>query len=312
MIEVKPDILINYQNSIDAILPTAVIYVRPRTNLVKYEKDILLGVQPFGDVIYLANLNGRLFIQNALILEHYSTEYKFAMFGKAEIARYSEMINTIENYFHINFEEANIIGAFESLIQLNLKPDQLFNIIVDQKDFLRVYGQTIKKIDDYYVVNYDIPAILNNYTPETNIFVIVIRLKDPNTTIQDIDQSIFLNIKNDKNTPIIDEDKLKNLSWFEKIRRTYHISHNHLTALFDMLDFVFVDRGNTVDLDDIPFTKKLFENKIIDKEKFLQIKEYNLVYIRKGNEHKLVNIADAANNLSILECQNLLASIIWT
>jgi hypothetical protein len=310
MSTVKPDILIQYIDNNNPC-PVAVIYVRPKTNMVSYEKEILLGIKPYADVVYLANLNGRLFIDNALILEHYSTQYRFAMFGKIEVEKYSEMIKSFEKYFQENFEKANIIGSFEALIQLKKTPEELFNTIVEEKDFLKILGQTIKKIDNFYVINYDIPSILDNYRPETNIFVIVIRLKHKDISFKEIDQAIYKNIQNDKSTPIIDEEKLIKLHWNEKIRRTYHISHNYITAMFDMIDFVFDKDGKMLNPEQIPFLKKLFMNDLLNEEKFKNLKEYNIVYLNDNGEKKLINLAEEANNKTVDECVGLLQKIVW-
>ena len=311
MDKIRPDVLIQYMNNDTTDLPTAVIYVRPKTNLVKYEKEILVGLQPYADVIYLANLNGKLFIKNALILEHYSTQYKFSIMGKEEVKKYSEMKKKIEKFFDRDFDSMKIIGAFDAMLEMNLTADALFNIIVEKKDFLKLYGQTIKKVKDYYIVNYNIPAILEKYTPTANIFVVAVRLKDKNTSLKLLDQSIFENIQNDKNTPIIDEDKLGKLKWNEKIRRTYHISRNHIIAMFDMMDFVFKSNGDHIKLEEIPFAKWLFDRGNINEQQLLQLKDYAIVYIRKNRKKKLVNILEESMHKNFEECEELLKSIIW-
>lgn len=308
---IKPDIIINYTNTPDNIAPIAVVYVRPKTNQIKYEKELILGIQQFADIVYLANLNGKLFIKNALILEHYSTQYNFSIKGKNEISMYPEMIEKIESYFNKNFNEMKIIGAFDAILNLNIDADELFNIIVDEKDFLKLYGQTIKKIKDYYIVNYNIPAIIKKYIPTANVFVVAARLRDPNTNYKEIDQAIFELIKNDKATPIIDEDKLNKLKWNEKIRRTYHISHNHLTAIFDMLDFVFRTDGEHIELEEIPFANHLMSKKVITREQLLSIKDYSIMYIEENGKKRLANIMSEAYNKSYEECEELLKSIIW-
>ncbi|MCG8569526.1 MAG: hypothetical protein MJB14_05255 [Spirochaetes bacterium] len=311
MATILPDVLLDYQINVENQLPIGVVYVRPRTNLVKYEKEILLGVQPFADVIYLANLNGRIFIKNALVIEHYSTQYKFTIFAKDEISGYPEMITSIENHFQKKFDKMNIIGAFDGMLQLGLTAEELFNTIVDDQDFFKFYGQTIKKIKNHYIVNYNIPAILEKYTPQANIFVIAIRLKDEKTTFKEIDQSIFEKISNDANTPIIDAEKFDNLSWDEKIRRTYHISQNHLKATFDFLDYVFHKNGDNIDIDEVPLSHQLVSKNILTKDQLLRIKDYNLVYIEDQGKKKLINILEEAKGMSQKEILELFKKIIW-
>ncbi|HOV14649.1 MAG TPA: hypothetical protein PK771_10225, partial [Spirochaetota bacterium] len=92
-VQIKPDVIIDYICNRESNLPVALVYVRPETNEVHYEKAIILGITPFADVVYLANLNGRIFIKDALILDHYSSQYKFAVYGKEEMAKYPEFID---------------------------------------------------------------------------------------------------------------------------------------------------------------------------------------------------------------------------
>ena len=159
---IKPDVIIDYiySNAIDK--PAALVYVRPETNEVHYEKAIILGIMPYADVVYLANLNGKIFIKDALILDHYPSQYRFAVYGKDEMAKYPEFIEKFEKYFDDKFEKAQIMGSFDALIKLGMTDELLFNIVVDKKDFLKLYGQTIKKINNIYILNYDMPMIIKD------------------------------------------------------------------------------------------------------------------------------------------------------
>ena len=203
----KPDIIIDYFLPENHEKPIIVIYVRPHTNLVSYEKAIIKGIMPFAKVIYMANLNGKIFITNALILDHYSIEYKFAIYAKNEISKYPEMIEQFEDHFKENFNKAKIIGAFDAIMLLSMNQQKLFDSFVEDKDFLRFYGQTIKKIKNFYIVNYDMPAIIEKYNDKTNIFVIATMLNNEEFNIENINQSIASEIKNDKNTGITDEER---------------------------------------------------------------------------------------------------------
>ncbi len=309
MSEIKPDVIIPYIQTDSPMNPLTVVYVRPQTNKLNYETAIIKGVQDFGDIIYLANLNGKLFIKNALILEHYSTQYIFSIYAKHEIAKYPEMIDKFESHFKVKFDEANIIGSFDALLSLNIDSETLFNTMVDDCDFLRMYEQTIKKIDNLYIVNYDIPAIIKKYDPESNIFVVAARFKDKNLKIEELNQAIFDNLKNNMSTPIIDEDKYKHMEWWEKVRRTYHISGNNIAACFDMIDFVYNTKGNNVTFDEIPFTHSLISKGIITQEKLAYLKNYNLV--RTNPDGKLINIAATKSGLSFEECEELIKTIKW-
>ncbi|OHD16249.1 MAG: hypothetical protein A2Y34_05075 [Spirochaetes bacterium GWC1_27_15] len=309
-LRIKADVIIDYINTSDENLPMAVIYVRPETNEVHYEKAIILGITPFADVVYLANLNGKIFIKDALILEHYSLQYKFAIYGKEELAKYPEIITKFEDHFQTDFHNAKIIGAFDAVLKLGVSDEQLFNTMVEEKDFLRIYGQTIKKIDDYFVINYDIPAIIRKYTPKANVFTIVARFKKEDYSFMDINQSIFEQIKKN-NAPIISEDRYKEkVEWNEKIKRTYHFSRNHIMAMFDMVDFVIRPNNNHIIFEETPLGRILIEKNHISSEALLIIKDYPLIHISINGEKKLVNLLEEANNKSLEECVELIKSII--
>jgi hypothetical protein len=309
---IKPDILINYSfDCIDDDTAIAVIYVRPDTNIVSYEKAILKGVQGHGKVIYMANLNGKLFIKDALILDHYSIQYKFAIYGKSELAKYPEMIQGFENHFHTSFEQANIIGSFEALIKLHLEPAKLFSFFVDDTCFLKLYGQTIKKISDCYIINYDLPFLLNKYNDKTNIFVIVLQYNSNEINFQSINDSIFKEFKKDKYAPIIDEDKLKKLNSFEQVKRTYHISGNHIKAMYDMIDFVFINESTHISFIDTPLGKKLMNMNITEKQLY-SIREQPINYLKQQNKLELINILEEGNFKNVKESISLIQQFIHT
>ena len=310
---VKPDILINYSDlDTNQIMPVAVIYVRPETNILSIEKSIIQGVKSYADVVYMANLNGKLFIKDALILEHYSSQFRFAIFGKEEIEKYPEMIDRFEKYFKLKYNDANIIGSFEALLKLKINKQDLFNIYVKDKDILKLYGQTIKKIESYYILNYDIPAILEKYTPDSNIFVIVAKFKNTSITFKEINQSIIDEITKNRNMHLINvnNDKFDSMEWIERIKRTYHISSSHIMAMFDMLDFVFKNDKLRINFPDTPLGFLLM-NKNISLRKLEHLKEFPIVYINDSKKKKLVNIIEEGIGKNINECLNIFNKIIW-
>ena len=54
MNKISPDIIIEYNYSPDIALPVGVIYVRPKTNIVSYEKAILKGIPIFSPHLNLS------------------------------------------------------------------------------------------------------------------------------------------------------------------------------------------------------------------------------------------------------------------
>jgi len=224
------------------------------------------------------------------------------------MARFPEFVETFENYFKTSFDSSFIIGSFDALIKLNLNDESLFNYIVEDKDFLKLYGQTIKKINNVFVVNYDMPAIIKRYTPKANVFAIAIKFKDKNTSFLEINQSIFDQIKKN-NMVIVDEEFHKSLEWNERIRRTYHISRNNVMAMFDMVDFIIRNNNDHLRFIETPLGKTLIEENGISEDFIIRIKEFPIVYIEENGKKRLVNLLEEANGMNMEECVNLIKRI---
>ena len=70
----------------------AVVYVRPETNTVLYERAIAAAIRGRGDeVIYLANLGGALIEQDGILKGPLPTQLRFAADPQREAARYPEI-----------------------------------------------------------------------------------------------------------------------------------------------------------------------------------------------------------------------------
>lgn len=306
----RSDVIIDYIDNYNDILPSAVVYVRPETNEIHYEKAIIMGITPFADVIYLANINGKIFIKDALILEHYSSQYKFSITAKQEMAKHPEMVKMFEDYFKEDFVESNIIGSFDAILKINMTSEVLFNTVVSEQNFLKFYGQTIKKINNYYIVNYDIPAIIKRYTPKANVFAIAIKFKNENISFTDINQSIFDQIKNSNDTPLIYDDEYKNMNWIEKVKRTYHISKNNVMAMFDMVDFIITTKNVHIKFENTPLGRILTDKYNINSDDIFKIKDNPLVYAKINGIRKLINIIEEADGKNLIESADFINSII--
>jgi hypothetical protein len=159
------------------------VYLRPETNgmLVEsilfkvieqcpaYKKSLFLS--------YLANVPGDFIVRNNIVEEHYSVKLHFAVHGKKAFTPF--MRRKFEKWFQQDFEKADIIGSFEALHVLKKNPEELFGLWVAKRDICSVDGQSIKKIGNYFVVNYDIPALLHKNSKNTDIAVMVFRTSMP-------------------------------------------------------------------------------------------------------------------------------------
>jgi hypothetical protein len=293
------------QNNIDEILhfPLCVIYVRPKTNMVGYERDILLAMTQSQSIseyilpqyIYMANVTGALVEHNNLVINHNPVRYEFALFGKELVGNYPEMISEFENRFKEKFEYANIIGSFEALEKLNLSPKELLETVVSRNNFLKLYGQSIKKIGNYYVVNYDVPGIQDQYNAknyqdvkddkQANIFVLAVRFM-PRISFQQIKEGILEQFVKSNRISLTGEEAKNGLKLIGKLDSVCHISSNHLLAMFDLFEYYYQR-----------------DNEILDIATRLGFSESRLWYWIKSKEKPIIDVDQlkkASFNLSPL------------
>lgn len=301
--DIKPDILIPYSGAAEknklGHSSITMIAVRPETNRVDYEATIIKSVAPYAHVVYMANLSGILMNDKAIVLCHYSSQLQFAVNGKDEMAKYPEMIAAFEKKFKVKFEAAPIVGAYSAILDYKVKKDgdELFRTMVPNTDFLEMYGQTIKKIEGFYVLNYDIPAIVTRHHEGTNIFIMALRLVDESIGFSSLHHMIYDNMCRNQNTAIQGPDTREKLplEWYDRIRRTYHMSRSHIEAMFDLTDFVFKDEGQRICFAETPLGQRLLQEGVMTEtqleERLTLLKESPLVYLRQpGGTGKLVHI----------------------
>lgn len=325
--EFAPDILIPYTMSREELsnATMVIISVRPETNYARYEAAIIRAIAPIGRVVYMANLAGPLINDRAIVARHYSSQLEFAVNGKKEMAKYPEMIEKFEKKFNVPFHDACIIGSYEAVIEhIKKDPEELFHTMVSGSDFLECYGQTIKKIEGFYVLNYDIPAILTRHNEKTNVFIIAVRFKDPGVHLAEVDHVIYNNLCQGEATYILDAEIRQDLAWFNLVRRTYHISRSHIEAMFDLTDYVFKNKNQSIHFSETPLGVALLDRDILSpdhlEERLKLLKDNPLVYIDEPNGiQKLVNIIWAGKvqkqstfiEKSLDECCHLVKKINW-
>ena len=290
----KPDILIGYPPeegfaSGSGAAAYAVVYVRPETNTVLYERAIVAGIRDRGDsIIYTANLNGGLFIRDRILQDHNVTQLRFAADPRTEVARYPEIGERLERHFGAPAGELPLIGAFEAAARLGVAEEELFETFVPPADFLACWGQQFKRIGEAIVANPGLPAVMKRYTPEANVFVVVVRSSDGSPDFfASLNRAIYKEVTSRAETPLVDGERLGSVPWSEKVRRTYHLSRSHLIALFDMSDFVYLSEGRRLAVSDTPLGRSLLAEGILTAEKLQDIKRDPLVYARGGDRRSL-------------------------
>ena len=311
--EVKPNILVGYPPeqsfaSGAGAAAYAVVYVRPETNTVLYERAIVAGIRDRGDsIIYTANLNGRLFLQDRILQDHYVTQQRFAADPRAEVARYPEIGERLERHFGASAGKLVLIGAFEAAARTGLTEEELFETFVPPADFLTCWGQQFKRIGGAIVANPSLPAVLKRYTPEANVFAVVVRSSDGFPGFfTSLNQAIYREVTSRAETPLVDGERLGSVPWSEKVRRTYHLSRSYLMAMFDLSDFVYLSEGRRLEVTETPLGGSLLAEGILTAQKLQDIKRDPLVRLRGGGGGSLEYLPLAGEGKSLGWTRDLL------
>ncbi len=176
----SPQVLVPYPGpSRDSGVQDVFLYLRPEANGVEVESTILRVIERCPEyrrsifLVYLANVPGDFIVNRHLVERYYRVQLAFAVHGKSLFT--AAMRAEFTRRFGEPFEGAPIIGAFEALRVLKMRPDELFDVWVDEAELLALHGQTIKRYRGHYIVNYDLPALLHKNNRGTDIAVMVFR-----------------------------------------------------------------------------------------------------------------------------------------
>jgi hypothetical protein len=280
-----PDILAAYPPQEDGFaagsrpVSYAVVYVRPESNGLLYERAIAAAIRRRGEeVIYLANLNGGLLQSDGILEGHYVTQLRFASDPRAEAARYPEVAERLAQRFGAPAGRLELVGSFEAASRTGLSEEELFETFVPPADFLSCWGQQFKRIGGIVVANPGLPAVLRRYTPQANVFVLAVRSADGSSGFfADLNRAIYREITSRTETPLVDGERLGPLPWSEKVRRTYHISRTHLMAMFDLADFVYLDDRRRLGVAHTPLGRRLLDEGVLTAERLQAVKRDPLV-----------------------------------
>lgn len=244
-----PQILVPYPGpSDDPQIQDIFVYLRPETNGVLVESallSVIKGCEKYKSsirLIYLANFPGSYILDHHIIERHYSHKFFFAVHGKRVFT--SKMREAFEDRFQTSFQDAPIIGSFEALHELNKTPEQLFSSWVPSGDLLHVDGQSIKKIDGHFVVNYDIPALLHKNTRSTDIAVMLFRCR--------VDYDYFHDLVDEMREVLVEKGVL---SAKVPASRAFHYSKGPFEQLLDAEDYLCDSAGQPRPVDELSFVK---------------------------------------------------------
>ncbi len=256
----KPTVIIPYQGACeDDNCRDIFVYLRPETNGVLVESSLLrvIEVNPLyrdnTQLVYLANIPGGFIKKNRIIEDHYRYKMPFARYGGSIFTE--KMRERFEGYFDETWDEEKVIGAYDALEALKLTEEELFEIRVPQEEVLNINCQVVKKINDLYVVNYDIPALLHKNNSQTDIAVMLFRSmlsrSDFHAMIDEMDESLV---------------ECGVISKIGSFRRAFHYSRGPFEQMLDARGHLYTENGAHIPLEQMQFCSFLRTRGILCSE----------------------------------------------
>jgi len=255
----NPKILVPYSMpDLDSGILDFFVYLRPETNGVDVESTIFSVIRTFGPAItlqYLANLPGEYVAANRIVERHYQDRVFFARHGAKPFT--VDMRRQFEEFFREPFDPRRVVGAFDALAVLNIPEMALFALRVPEECVVHIAGQIVKKIGDVFVVNYDIPAILNRNHAGTDIAVMVFR-----TTM---DYRSFFEVVSRMRLALIDRHLV---SPERDLSRAVHVTRSPFEQLKDARDYLIAPDGTPMGVTAGPFARFLLNEGFSAEEIF--------------------------------------------
>ncbi len=255
-----PTVIIPYVGSTDSDQPRDIfVYLRPETNGVLVESTLLQvveGSKQYRDkveLVYLANIPGEFIVNNGIIENRNRYKMPFAREGGALFT--DRMKERFERYFLDSFSESRVVGAFDALDMLDLDEEELFNIRVPLAHVFNVNCQTVKKIQDIYVVNYDIPALIHKNSNKTDIAVMLFRSTQSNSEFHQMIEEMATSLR---------EGGI--LGDVSRIGRAFHYTKGPFEQILDARGHLYNPDGSHVSLYHMQFCSFLRAKGILCSE----------------------------------------------
>lgn len=256
----KPSVLVDYPGAVTAEdLQDIFVYVRPETNGVEVESRLLRVVRECPayhnglELIYMANLPGGYMMEQQVIERHYAHKLFFAVHGARSFTE--PMIREFELKTGASFSPERILGGFEALRYLGMTPEGLFALWVNESEVVSVAGQTVKHIDDYWIIGYDIPALVHKNTRNTDIAVMLFR--------SSVGYAYFVELVNDMYEQIVEDGLVDSRM---PRGRVFHYSRSPFEQILDGTGYLVDRAGAPAKLSDLSFAGYLFEHGIATTE----------------------------------------------
>lgn len=278
------------------------LYLRPETNGMQAESTLFRVLKSCEDyarhlkLVYMANIPGEYISSHRIVERHYSLKLYYAVHGRAAFTPH--MIRAFEAHFGVRWDQAWVMGAFEALQRLDFRPEELFGTWVPEFLVQQIHGQTIKRIGDAFVVNYDIPAILHKNTTGTDIAVMLFR--------GDIDYDSFYDIVPQLREALLDAGVL---SPYDHITRAFHFSKGPLEELLDGLGYLYGADLKPIPIDQVSFGSFL-QHRGVDLHGVMGLLSSPIATVRFGERDREVNVLHATGRLSYEDAHVVLESIV--
>ena len=244
-------------------------------------------------LVFFANFPGNYIISGRLIEHHYS--YKISSAEKGKKSFTENMINMFESYFSDNFNSAEITGPYKAMELLGLDEAELFNLWVPEKDFFSIYGNTIKKYKGIYIINYDIPFLLQNNSPESDIAVMLFRVsftwKNFSEMIKEMERCL-------EEEGFVDRRK--------PAARVFHYTKSPFEQIIDSQEYLLTE---SISPDNISFLAYL-KDKNISPETALNILENPVVKAKTGNSIEENSIFEFTRGMNYPEAAGFMKNLI--
>jgi hypothetical protein len=175
------------------------------------------------------------------------------------------MRRDFETYFKRPFHQAEIVGSFEALRRLKWTPEQLFELWVPPEDVLVTSGQSVKRFRDLFIVNYDIPALVQKNAQGTDIAVMLFR------TSLGYEQFALIFKQMEQ---VLREAKI--LAEGVPVDRVFHYSKGPFEQILDGRDYLYSPSGVPIPCEELSFATYLLQQGI-PKETIRGVIEHPIV-----------------------------------
>ena len=256
----RPTVLIPYdaepseQESTDVF-----IYLRPETNGILVESTLLKVIESSDHfresirMVYLANIPGEFIVRNGIVEDHYRHKLAFAEKGGSVFTRY--MRSRFEEHYSVPFESSRVVGAFDAIEILGMSEEELFDVWLPEEAVLMVNCQMVKKIQNVYVVNSNIPALLHKNNYSTDIAVMILRSKLSKDKLHQMIQHMIGALRG---AGILGEST--------PFGRVFHYSNGPFEQLLDARGHLYDTHGEHLPLSEMHFCSFLRDRGILCEE----------------------------------------------